>query len=58
VIVGAGLLVFFVLLVTDILGLTHVFPFVTRRHSRLPRPAAAQAVALGGTLAEVLKIIV
>jgi hypothetical protein len=32
VIVGAGLLVFIVLLVTDILGLTHVFPFVTRRH--------------------------
>lgn len=27
-VVGAALLVFFVLLITDILGLTHVFPFV------------------------------
>ncbi|MFZ5798719.1 MAG: hypothetical protein C4563_05910 [Desulfobulbus sp.] len=30
-VVGALLLVFLVLLVTDILGLTHVYPFVTRR---------------------------
>lgn len=29
-IVGAILLVFFVLLITDLLGLTHVFPFVNR----------------------------
>lgn len=29
-IVGAALLVFFVLLATDILGYTHVFPFVNR----------------------------
>ncbi len=31
VIIGAGLVVFIVLLVTDILGFTHVFPFVTHR---------------------------
>lgn len=30
-VLGAILLVFFVLLITDLLGLTHVFPFVTRR---------------------------
>jgi hypothetical protein len=30
-VVGALLLVFLVLLVTDILGLTHVYPFVTKR---------------------------
>ncbi len=30
-IVGGALLVFFVLLITDILGLTHVFPFVNHR---------------------------
>jgi hypothetical protein len=30
-VVGAILLVFFVLLITDLLGLTHVFPFVNRR---------------------------
>jgi len=29
VIVGAAVLIFLVLLVTDLLGLTHVFPFVT-----------------------------
>jgi len=29
VIVGAAVLVFLVLLITDILGMTHVFPFVT-----------------------------
>jgi len=31
IIVVASLLVFFVLLVTDLLGLTHIFPFVSRR---------------------------
>ena len=31
VIVGAALLVFIVLLITDILGLTHVFPFVNQQ---------------------------
>ena len=30
-VLGAILLVFFVLLITDLLGLTHVYPFVTRR---------------------------
>lgn len=30
-VVGALLLIFFVLLVTDLLGLTHVFPFVSHR---------------------------
>ncbi len=30
-IVGAALLIFLVLLVTDLLGLTHVYPFVTHR---------------------------
>lgn len=30
-VLGALLLVFFVLLITDLLGLTHVFPFVNRR---------------------------
>lgn len=32
VIVGASLVVFLVLLVTDIMGYTDVFPFVTRHH--------------------------
>jgi len=31
VIVGAAVLIFFVLLITDILGLTHVFPFVNHQ---------------------------
>ena len=30
-VVGAAVLVFLVLLLTDLLGLTHVFPFVTHR---------------------------
>lgn len=30
-VIGAALLIFFVLLLTDLLGLTHVFPF-TKRH--------------------------
>ena len=29
-VVGAAVLIFFVLLITDLLGLTHVFPFVNR----------------------------
>jgi len=32
IIVGAVLLVFFVLLITDLLGLTDVFPFIKKRH--------------------------
>ena len=31
-IVGAAVFIFLVLLITDLLGLTHVFPFVTHRH--------------------------
>ncbi|MEK8089421.1 PA2779 family protein [Thermithiobacillus plumbiphilus] len=31
-IVGAIVLIFFVLLITDLLGLTHVYPFVYHRH--------------------------
>jgi hypothetical protein len=30
--IGAGVLIFIVLLITDILGLTHVFPFVYHHH--------------------------
>jgi hypothetical protein len=32
VIVGAAVFIFVVLLITDIVGLTHIFPFVSHRH--------------------------
>lgn len=31
-VIGATVFIFLVLLITDLLGLTHVFPFVTHRH--------------------------
>ena len=31
-VIGAAVFIFLVLLITDLLGLTHVFPFVTHRH--------------------------
>ena len=31
-VIGAVVFIFLVLLITDLLGLTHVFPFVTHRH--------------------------